>query len=93
MNFNRISKSIARKRYNEKKPFWIVPINLHPSNALLIGSYNYGELEATSFDKMINNFTYYNCNSECGYYPAFYLTEEDAQSSFPHKFYLSAVDK
>jgi hypothetical protein len=28
-----------------------------------------------AFETVVNAFTYYNCNAECGYYPAFYKKE------------------
>lgn len=29
--------------------------------------------EVKEFDKLVNEFEYYNCNHECGYYAAFYV--------------------
>ena len=29
--------------------------------------------ESSTFDKRVNNFEYYNCNYELGYYTSFYV--------------------
>ena len=73
----RISKAAARKLWENNSNFIIVPCKLSP--------YGLGALDTScdlstedidnrrSFDKLINEFTFYNCNSETGRYPAFYI--------------------
>ena len=73
MEFTRINKRQARKLYEQHKEFWIAAVNMRPCTGLLIGSPSYNSYEMT-FEQLVNSFTYYNCNNECGRYPAFYLS-------------------
>lgn len=67
----RISKTAARKLYSEGKMFWMTAANMRPECGLLI---NYKkDDEPKDFDKLYNAFVYYNCNNECGRYPAYYI--------------------
>lgn len=71
----RIDRRKARKLWKEGKDFWIVACNLRPEYGMRYRkewtSHFHGD-----FDKMVNNFTYYNCiNSETGRYPAFYIED------------------
>lgn len=72
----RISKAVARKLWENNGNFIIVPCKLSP--------YGLGALDTSCdlssedaecrrpFDKLINEFSYYNCNRETGLCPAFY---------------------
>lgn len=68
--YKRINKREARKLYDNKIPVLIIPCNCNPLSAWLTGfiMIKYEK----SFDTLVNEFIYYNCNSELGYYPAFY---------------------
>lgn len=70
----KITKSTARKLYNEKKLFWMTACNMRPECGTLIGSPSYDNYEC-SFDYLVNAFTYYNCDNERGRYPAYYVEE------------------
>lgn len=74
----KINKAAARKLFSKHKEFWIVPCNLRPEYGVLIGAtgHTYDEIESgfkNTFDKLVNQFEYYNCNNETGRYSAFYL--------------------
>ena len=87
--YRRIRKDKARRLYNDGKTVYIVPCNVYPDNsnpwikpfelkkATIDKQYEgYDELKQLySFDSRINNFEYYNCNYELGYYTAFYIKE------------------
>ena len=71
----KINKSTARKLYNEGKEFWITACNMRPECGILIGSLSFEQMAGVSFDAMVNSFSYYNCDSERGRYPAYYVEE------------------
>lgn len=71
--FKRVSKRVARKLYEAKQPIWITNHKLIPANMynwMATHQFNDGTY---TFDKMVNDWTYYNGNNEWGYYPAFYV--------------------
>lgn len=72
--FIRISKQAAKKRYEAQQHVIIIPCKCVPGNAWSIGNrmYNVG---GRTFDQYVNEWSYYNCNSELGRYPAFYVKE------------------
>lgn len=71
----KINKSTARKLYDEGKEFWITACNMRPEYGILIGSLSFEQMAGVSFDAMVNSFSYYNCDSERGRYPAYYVEE------------------
>lgn len=72
----RIDKRKARKMWQEGKEFLIVAHNLNPYLSGLLCRKEWQEQFGGDFDKMVNNFTYYNCvNSETGRYPAFWIED------------------
>ena len=68
--YKRIDKRIARKLYDQGVPVLIIPHKCSPRGAWVTGfeMINNGR----AFDAFVNEFTYYNCCNESGYYPAFY---------------------
>ena len=72
--FIRISRQAAKKRYEAQQHVIIIPCKCAPGNKCSIGNrmYNTG---GRTFDQYINEWSYYNCNSELGRYPAFYVKE------------------
>ena len=77
-NYVRISKSKARKLFENYEKFTVVPCKVNPINSWGLGM----EVEyfdwsvGCSFDEFMNNYQYYNCNSELGRYPSFYVKSE-----------------
>ena len=70
--WQRVSKPRARNLYNQGHDVYIIPCNAHPEN-FWIQPVKMLRNDETTFDKVVNTFSYYNCNSELGYYPAFYI--------------------
>ncbi len=68
----RISKSTARKMFAQGSTFYMVAVNINPRHATTIDAKLAAEFD-NDWDKLYNAFKYYNCNSECGYYPAYYI--------------------
>jgi hypothetical protein len=67
----RISKHEARKMFAQGMTFYMVAVNIHPRHATTIDKQLASEFN-NDWDKLYNAFTYYNCNWETGYYPAYY---------------------
>lgn len=72
IQYKRVSKPMARKAYNEGKKILLCPCKLMPG-----GVWNHGiavtNATGRTFDRTANEFEYYNCNAEAGYYAAFYI--------------------
>ena len=74
--FKRINKRLARKLFASGKSFYIIAHKMRPGGPFHMGMTIHAAnalKENWSFDQYINNFMYYNCSWETGYYPAFYL--------------------
>lgn len=89
-NWKRISKTEAKKLYDKGKAVFCLPCKLNPENWWTHPSIMPNEAsvlnadkpsheqiqEFNSFDRMVNHYTYYNCNDkESGLYPAFYINK------------------
>ena len=79
----RVNKTNARKLFNEGEKILIIGHKLSPKNIYNLGIeiqkdeicnkvYNY-TYDVFTFDEIVYRFVVYNCNFECGYYPAFYV--------------------
>lgn len=76
----RVSKRRARSAYNEGHTITVAPANMDPFNpwytCLKISNKRQWGCDVT-FDSIINEYEYYNCNSaELGRYPAYYVRTE-----------------
>jgi len=68
--YKRINKRAAEKAFNEGVVV-ICPCNMRPFGVWGMGVHitNCGR----AFDKIVNEFEFYNCNNETGRYAAFYV--------------------
>ena len=75
-NYIRVSKRTAEKAYNAGKIILIAPVNANMNYIFFPGVYvdNTGN---ESFNRIINGFEYYNCNSELGKYTKFFIEQEE----------------
>lgn len=62
----KISKAKARKFWNEGKPFYMRATKIRDIYAMQINPARYENHTDADFDNMVNQFRYYNCNTECG---------------------------
>ena len=70
----RISKSEARKLYNNGIDISIVPCNMRPNSMWYSGIWYNGNISDINFDTLVRDFEIYNCiDSETGKYAAFYI--------------------
>lgn len=78
--YRRITKGNAKKLFVYGHVLIIAPVKANldsPWHTWSIMQYN-GKDDSTpeqSFDRIINSFTYYNCNPQIGLYPKFYIPE------------------
>ena len=72
----KIDKKLARKFYNVGIAIKILPCKINPNSQWYGGGwYDKSITYGRDFDKLVNDYTYYNCNSETGRYCAYYFEE------------------
>lgn len=80
--FIRVDKKTARRAYNNGLNVVFCPVNISPLNKWgLEMTMNCENLNCNfiEFDKLVNEYEFYNCNSETGKYTAFYIpTKNDS---------------
>ena len=72
----RISKKEARKRYDAGENVLFIPCLLNPENNFYcLGIWENKDLcgQYESFDKLVNEYEFYNCRRDTGLYTAFYV--------------------
>jgi hypothetical protein len=81
-SFVKINKNKARRLFNKGITIFLLPCNVRINNVWMIPlEINNKEInefiniDITYFDSIVNNFEYYNCNSELGNYTHFYIKE------------------
>ena len=76
-----VSKPKARRLYNEGKTIYLQSCNMRFDNMWQSAcpiSKSTEQWIDQDFDKIVNEFTYYNCDNERGKYPNFFIKKEDA---------------
>lgn len=74
LSFERVSKRTARRHYNNGESIIILPVKCYFDVFAFETGENHNKVK--KFDKLVNEFEYYNCNHiECGYYAAFYVVK------------------
>lgn len=90
-NYRRVTKTTAKKLFLDGHTIRVCGHKIDPTNNFYNLYFDYNLSRYTDnpdfeyelckyglsgfFDYLINNFSWYNCNYECGYYPAFYICE------------------
>ena len=73
-SIKRITKKEARNRYNKGQSMIVCCCKINPLNCLGIVTMElYPWYDVKDFDSVVNEFEFYNCNYETGYYSAFYI--------------------
>lgn len=65
----KIRKNVARKLFNEGTEIYLCPCNMRVDTAIKVKKTD----SRNDFDKLVNEFAYYNCNSERGRYTSYYV--------------------
>ena len=76
----RVRNEVARKLYNAGYEVALMPCKLRFDNGWVSPFIIKDDNE--TFSHKINDFTYYNCNSETGYYPHYYVKTVDLQDFY-----------
>lgn len=79
----RLDKRDARKYYNCGHAIYLVPVKMrfdpnYPFSMAIIISLE--KRNGRDFDAIINEYEYYNCNSETGYKAKFFIKREDKET-------------
>ena len=85
MSYKRINKPTARKMYNHGCDILLRPCKVNDSVVegnhpwVKPGTINIEECkhDSNKFDRTVNEYEYYNCNAELGYYSHYFVTVED----------------
>lgn len=76
--YTRIRKNVARKLFNEGRIIYLTPSNIVASDSSpWIKPYPINNRAGQNFDNIVNNFEYYNCCWELGYYTNFWINKEE----------------
>ena len=79
-NFIKVNKTKAKNLYNKGINVYIVPFKVYPNyNNMWIQPIMINNFTNENFDSRVNNFEYYNCNYELGYYTSFYIAEDEKE--------------
>lgn len=70
--YTRITKAAARRRYETGRTVYFCPVNLNPDSPW--GLMWYPPNNELPFEQLCKEYTWYNCDTERGRYPAFYIT-------------------
>lgn len=79
--FKQLLKPMARRAFNDGKKIYLLPCKV---NAICLDPKHVGFVSpcvvehkenegVNQFDRTVNSFEYYNCNSELGYYAHYYI--------------------
>ena len=85
VNYTRVNKPTARKMYNQGCSILLLPCKVN--NSAVNGSSAWVKPvtinlstcthDANKFDRSVNDYEYYNCNAELGYYSHYFVSEDD----------------
>lgn len=76
-NYNRVSRKTAEKAYNAGKLILIAPCNVNMYFMIrLYGIINDDPCDK-SFDSIVSEYEYYNCNNELGKYAKFFVESDE----------------
>jgi len=80
--YERISKAAAFKLFCAGEALRVAPCKYRPDNQCILSDLTKDGMRSLGyditsddvlFDRFVNDYTYYNCNYEVGYYLAFYI--------------------
>ena len=77
VNYKRINKTAARNIYTAGGVVYVVPclVPIKGSVWITAGEIISGLYPDRTFDQIINEYEYYNCNNELGRYTAYYIID------------------
>lgn len=73
----KVNKATARKMYRLGYEIKLLPCKVRLDNAWVSPVAISLETHHDTFDHVVNQYEYYNCNAELGYYSAYYVSEDE----------------
>lgn len=77
MNFKKITKPTARKLFDIGTPIYLIPNKCNIHNDTWVKPTVISKTMGVSFDKIVNEYEYYNCNYEAGKVAAYYVEKTE----------------
>lgn len=74
MNLIKVDKRTARKEFNKGNAIHLLPSRIAPGN-LWVEPLSVNKQCGKSFDTLINEYSYYNCNRETGLRVNYYINK------------------
>lgn len=85
--YKQVQKRTAKRLFDERKTIYVISCNANPNSQWINGFYelslelleqkdDYIKEYDSDFQKHVNTYEYYNCNSELGKYAHFYIIAE-----------------
>ena len=68
-----MDKRTARKFFRGGQVIHLFPCKANPNSPWWNDGVQISLNDGDTFDHLVNNFEYYNCNSEVGYYARYYI--------------------
>ena len=76
--YTRVRKDVARKLFDQGRIIYLTPSKIVATDSgEWIKPYAISNRAGYNFDDLVNNFEYYNCCWELGYYTNFWIKEEE----------------
>jgi len=77
--YTRIRKDVARRLFDQGRIIYLTPSKIVATDSSpWIKPYPIDNQAGYDFDSIVNNFEFYNCCWELGYYTNFWIKEEEA---------------
>lgn len=73
----RVNKATARKMYRSGCEIHLLPCKVRLKNEWVSPIAISLETHKVTFDRVVNQYEYYNCNKDLGYYAHYYVTEDE----------------
>ena len=70
--YQRITKQLARKLFNEGYTIRVLPCNVCFNNEW-VSPINFNYTDVSDFDVFVNSYQYYNCCTDLGLYPSYFV--------------------
>lgn len=67
------NKGTARKLFREGMTIYLFPCKANIDSPWWNGGVPISQKDEDTFDHLVNNFEWYNCNAEVGYYAHYYV--------------------
>ena len=74
-NYERVDKRVARRLFDEGTTLYLTPCRCAVTSmfTVKVGKDWWGVEEDRTFDSLVNEFEYYNCNAELGRYTMYFV--------------------